>query len=195
MSSALVIVDYQNDFLPGGALGVPDGFACFQPLVRAGEAVDNVLLTRDYHPADHISFSHAPKFEDKSWPPHCIQGTYGADIYTPLRNQFPHAPIFSKGLDKDVEQYSGWAAKLSSGATLGEYLRIRGVNEIYVGGVALDYCVEVTVLDLFEHGYEPTLLLDATRPVSYIGGANTLVGMAHYDGVINFITVDEVFYD
>jgi nicotinamidase/pyrazinamidase len=200
MSSALIIVDVQNDFLPGGALGVNDGNLIIDPLIAFGESdlVDHVVFTQDYHPVDHVGHRQAHEkgqayatYEDGNWPVHCVAGTVGAEIDSDLLNAFPDAPVFQKGTDRDREAYSGFDGTLvdSPEISLAFWLGFQGVENVYIGGLALDYCVKATVLDAFSI-MDTTLLVDATRPVSYLGGAHTMAELGRYVG--NGLNVDDV---
>ena len=189
--AALIIVDVQGDFLPGGALAVPDGDQVVGPLITAGSAADVVVFTRDFHPPDHISFADDPKFVDKSWPSHCVAGTSGATIHPDLREVFPEAPVFSKGTKQDVEEYSGFAGVSNTDVDLETYLLDQGVTDVWVGGLALDYCVKATALDAIDQWpYDTYVIADATRPVSHTTGVQAVADMAD-EGVV-FITTDDL---
>ena len=157
---ALICVDVQNDFCFGGALPVPQGEQVAGPLNRAILKFDTVVLTRDWHPRDHCSFSDTPAFEDGSWPTHCVQNSPGAEFHGEL-----HAPldaiIVSKGDHPDREAYSGF-----QDTGLAEKLRKRGITRVFVGGLATDYCVKATALDAVQAGFETWLLQDAARGVN-----------------------------
>jgi len=157
--SALVIVDVQNDFLPGGALPVPEGDKVIQPLNRYIEVFVErklpVVATRDWHPENHCSF----KSRGGPWPPHCIRNTWGAEFPRELKLP-PSVIIVSKAVKEDEEAYSGF-----QGTNLDSVLRRMGVRRLFVGGLATDYCVRATVLDALKLGYQVMLLLDATRGV------------------------------
>lgn len=158
-SDALLVVDVQRDFCAGGALAVPDGDAVVPVLnawiaeARRGGA--RVVFSRDWHPPDHCSF----RSQGGPWPPHCIQDNAGAAFHPSL-----HVPadawIVSKGTDRDREQYSAL-----DGTGLVERLQGLGVRRLWVGGLALDYCVRASVLDAVKAGFEVHLLTSATRPV------------------------------
>jgi nicotinamidase/pyrazinamidase len=155
----LLIVDLQEDFLPGGALGVPHGdevvAAMNGYLQRFTERRLPIVATRDWHPPDHCSFS----ARGGPWPPHCIAGTRGAAFAHGL--QLPaDAMIISKATRRDEEAYSGF-----SGTSLDRELRSRGVRRLFVGGLATDYCVLKTVADARALGYTVMLLTDAIRAV------------------------------
>ena len=156
---ALVLVDVQNDFLPGGALAVPRGDEVIEPLNRClAEALARGLplfATRDWHPAEHCSF----RASGGPWPPHCVQGTAGADFAAGLRLP-PTTVVISKGAARDRDAYSGF-----EGTDLDERLRAAGVRRVVVGGLATDYCVVQTVKDALARGYAVVLLTDAIRAV------------------------------
>lgn len=170
--TALIAVDVQKDFLPGGALGVPDGGQVIPVLTDLIRKVDLIVQSRDYHPANHCSFADPPEFRDGSWPAHCVQGTDGAYILLP----FGPDVLITKGDNPDKEAYSAFEglehgiAKLS----LDDILREQGVTDVIVGGLALDYCVLATALDAKQLGYNVTVPLDATRPVTEETGKDAI---------------------
>jgi nicotinamidase/pyrazinamidase len=157
---ALLIVDMQRDFMPGGSLPVPDGDATIEPLNAYMAAFRArhlpVLLTRDWHPQDHCSFRSA----GGPWPPHCIAATQGAGWADGL-DVAPGARIFSKATDKLREACSGF-----TGTSLLALLRDLQVRRVFVGGVATDYCVRATVLDARTYGFDVIVLADAIRGVN-----------------------------
>ena len=162
---ALIVVDVQNDFCPGGALAVPGGDRIVPVLNRYIEKFKNagrpVYVTRDWHPD---KTSHFAAFGGK-WPPHCIQGTKGAEFYPDLR--LPEdVVIISKGTRPDEDSYSGFDGADSQGTGLADLLRRQGVNRLFVGGLATDYCVKHTVLDGLGEGFEVVFLEDASRGVN-----------------------------
>lgn len=161
---ALVVVDVQNDFLPGGALAVPRGdevVAPLQALAAAFAAAGRpVYATRDWHPADHVSF----RARGGPWPPHCIAGTRGAAFAPGLRLP-ASAIVISKAEHADRDAYSGF-----DGTDLEQQLRAAGVRRLCVGGLATDYCVRATVLDARRLGFEVVLLPDAVRAVDVTAG-------------------------
>ncbi|TXF12232.1 isochorismatase family protein [Pelomicrobium methylotrophicum] len=158
-SDALIIVDVQNDFLPGGALAVPEGDRVVEPLNRAAALFEAkglaVFATRDWHPENHCSF----KAQGGPWPPHCVAGTPGAAFAPSLR--LPTSTIvISKATTPERDAYSGF-----QGTELADLLRRRGVKRVVVGGLATDYCVLNTVKDALAHGFQVLLLTDAIRAV------------------------------
>ena len=156
---ALLIVDVQNDFLPGGSLAVSRGdevVAVLNPYIGAFEAQDlPVYATRDWHPERHCSF-HA---RGGPWPPHCVAGTRGAEFATALQLT-PSTVVISKATTPDEDAYSGF-----QGTDLDRRLRAAGIRRLFIGGLATDYCVLNTVRDTLRLGYEVFLLTDAIRAV------------------------------
>ncbi|MDQ4075683.1 MAG: bifunctional nicotinamidase/pyrazinamidase [Chloroflexota bacterium] len=157
--SALIIVDVQNDFCPGGALAVPEGDRVVPILnryaERFAEAGAAVFATRDWHPLDHVSFEE----QGGIWPVHCVQETEGADFHPDL--ELPEGTtVISKAQESGEEAYSGFM-----GTDLADQLRAQGVERVYVGGLATDYCVKSTVLDALEEDFEVYFLADASRGV------------------------------
>lgn len=158
-NSALIVVDVQNDFCPGGALPVPGGDRVVPVLNRYirkfVEAELPVYLTRDWHPGAHLSF----KSQGGIWPVHCVQGTEGARFHPEL--SIPSvAVVISKGTDPGKEAYSGF-----QGTDLTHQLKQRQVGRLFVGGLATDYCVKSTVLDAIREGFEVVFLSDASMGV------------------------------
>ncbi len=156
---AFIAVDVQNDFLPGGSMGVKDGDAVVPVINRLLPLFQTRVFTRDWHPEDHISFSSDPKFTDMSWPPHAVRGTKGAEFHPELRVP-EDAIIVSKAPESDKEAYSGFQA-----TDLAKQLSDRGVQRVFVGGVATDYCVKFTVEDALKEGFETFVIDDACRAV------------------------------
>ena len=157
MSRALIIVDFQNDFTPGGALAVPDGDAIADRLnaLAASGDYDLVVATRDWHPREHGSFAE----RGGPWPPHCVQGTPGAELHAALDRSRIHV-VIDKGRDPGTEGYSGF-----EGTGLETLLRERGVTEVTVAGLATDYCVKNTALDALRNGFQVTVDSTAVRGV------------------------------
>ncbi len=162
----LVVVDVQNDFCPGGALGVSGGDEVVPVLNQWIEHFRGaglpVVYTLDWHPKNHVSF----RPFGGVWPPHCVAGTDGASFH---RDLLVRGPVFRKGFDENVEAYSGFDGTLtgtSSGVGLEDWLRREGVGRLFVGGLATDYCVKATVLDGLEKGFGVVILPDAMRAVN-----------------------------
>jgi nicotinamidase/pyrazinamidase len=155
VAEALIVVDVQNDFCPGGALAVAEGDRVIEPLHRLAEEADVVVATRDWHPEDHGSFQE----QGGIWPVHCVAGTPGAELH-PALDRGRIDQVVDKGQDPATEGYSGF-----DGTGLERLLRERGVNRVHVGGLALDYCVKNTALDAKRAGFDTVVHLDATRAV------------------------------
>lgn len=157
---ALIVVDVQNDFCPGGSLAVAHGDEVVAPLNNLmREFLDRgepVFKTRDWHPARTSHF----KAYGGTWPVHCVQGTPGAEFHPDLLDD-PRITIISKGIDESADGYSGF-----DGTSLAQILREEEVQEVLVGGLATDYCVKHTVLDARREGFEVKALADAMRAVN-----------------------------
>lgn len=168
---ALVLVDVQNDFCPGGALPIEAGDRIL-PAVNAWiQAAEKsgvpVFASRDWHPSAHLSFAS----EGGPWPPHCIQDTPGAGFHKDLKLP-PDAVVVTKGVRFDHDQNSAF-----DDTGLGTHLKRKGIRRILVAGLALDVCVLATAMDALKSGFEVVLLSDATRPVSADNGAAAIQQM------------------
>lgn len=161
-TDALIVVDVQNDFLPGGRLVVEDGDQVVPLTNMLAPLFEHVVYTRDWHPSDHVSFADPPEYRDGSWPAHCIQGTEGAE-FPPNLKIARDALIVDKGDDPTVEAYSGFQA---GGLDLAGWLRERGVERLFITGLATDYCVLNTALDGVAAGFEVALVEDSVRGVA-----------------------------
>jgi nicotinamidase/pyrazinamidase len=175
--NALIIVDVQNDFLPGGALAVKDGFDII-PVINSIQTKFNlVVATQDWHPAEHQSFAsnHPGKkpFDEIDldglsqvlWPDHCVQETRGAEFSNQLDSKRIEA-IFRKGMDKNIDSYSGFfdnGKRKSTG--LAPYLKGRNITSIFVAGLAADFCVYFTAMDALEQGFQTSIITDATKAI------------------------------
>jgi nicotinamidase/pyrazinamidase len=149
MAHALLIIDFQNDFTPGGALAVPDGDAIadrVNELVASGD-FDLVVATRDWHPPDHSSF----KEQGGPWPPHCVQATQGAELHPAVPRDEVDV-VVDKGYEPGLEGYSGFEQ-----TNLASVLRERGIDEVTVVGLATDYCVKHTSADALAEGFRVTI--------------------------------------
>ena len=175
---ALILVDIQNDFLPGGALAVPDGDKIIPVVNELLPRFPIVVATQDWHPANHGSFaaSHPGKklFEQIDlnglpqtlWPVHCVQDTPGVELSPGLQWE-RIVKIFPKGTDAGIDSYSGLfdnGHRKSTG--LGEWLKAKGVAEVFVCGLATDYCVKFTALDAVQAGFKTSFVQDASRGVN-----------------------------
>lgn len=176
--NCLILVDLQNDFLPGGALAVPDGDAVIAVANQLQPHFPLVVATQDWHPANHGSFAvnHPGQkvFEQIQlnglpqtlWPVHCVQGTHGAELAGSLHRD-RIAKVFLKGTDPAIDSYSGLfdnGHRKSTG--LGEWLKAKGVTDVLVCGLATDYCVKFTALDAVKAGFKTHLIEDACRGVN-----------------------------
>jgi nicotinamidase/pyrazinamidase len=184
---ALILVDIQNDFVPGGALAVREGDRVVVVANALSSRFDLVVATQDWHPADHGSFAanHAGKHVGEVidlnglpqvlWPVHCVQGTRGAE-FAPGLDVSKVAKVFRKGTDREIDSYSGFydnGHRRSTG--MGEWLSERGVRGVYVMGLATDYCVKFTALDARKLGFNVTLVEDGCRGVELRPGDVGLV--------------------
>ncbi len=174
---ALLLIDIQNDFLPNGALAVTDGNLIVPVANKIQDLFYLVVATQDWHPMNHGSFaSNHPgrnPFEKTTlagldqilWPNHCVQGHEGSEFAIELQMNRVEA-IFRKGTNPEIDSYSGFFDNGKKKATgMGDYLKGRGVQQVYLAGLAADFCVGFTALDALELGFETYLIEDATRPI------------------------------
>lgn len=158
-TDALIVVDVQNDFGPGGALPVNEGNKIVNIINRVALRFEHLAFTRDWHPSDHCSFSDDAQFVDKSWPPHCVANSPGAEFQADL-----HVPggalVVDKGFEAEHEAYSGF-----EGTNLDEELNTRGIRRVFVCGLATDFCVKCTALDGRKLDYDVVLVEDACRAI------------------------------
>ena len=174
----LIIVDAQNDFMPGGALEVEDGDAIVSVINRVLPQFDLIVATQDWHPKNHSSF--ASNHEGKKpfekielngneqilWPDHCVQGSPGAEFHSGLHTH-PVEAVFRKGMDLNIDSYSGFYDNQHEKTTgLAGYLKEKGARELWFCGLAADICVYFTLLDALREGFGVHLLLDAVRPLN-----------------------------
>lgn len=182
MAEALVVIDVQNDFCPGGALAVADGDAVVPVINKLISKYDHVILTQDWHPAGHSSFASSHKgaaafstilmpYGDQTlWPDHCIQGTKGADFHPDLVWTKAEL-VIRKGFRSAIDSYSAFFENDRKTMTgLAGYLRERDINKVTLCGLATDYCVAFSALDAVSQGFETTVLLDACRGID-MGGS------------------------
>lgn len=182
---ALLIVDVQNDFCPGGALAVPDGDRIIPVANRLSERFNHVLMTQDWHPAGHHSFASShpgkepfetigmPYGEQVLWPDHCVQGTNGADFHPGLDTKRAEL-IIRKGFRKQIDSYSGFFENdHETGTGLTGYLRDRGFDTLYIAGLATDFCVKWTALDALKEGFGVSVVRDAVAGIDIDGSVKT----------------------
>lgn len=178
---ALIIVDIQNDFCPNGALAVPNGDEVIKPTNKLLSRFDCIVQTQDWHPADHLSF--ASNHEEKEpfettemeygeqvlWPDHCVQGTKGAEFHPEL-NSISSQLIVRKGFRKHIDSYSAFFENDQETVTgLHGYLQARDVDEVFITGLALDFCVKWTALDARKLDYKVNLVEDAVKGIDMDG--------------------------
>lgn len=174
----LVLIDVQNDFMPGGALAVPKGDEIVPLINKLQEKFDLVIATQDWHPTGHASFasSHEGKMEFEvikldgldqvMWPEHCIQNTQGAEFHPDLNTSRIEA-IFRKGTNKKIDSYSGFYDNAHLKSTgLSGYLKEKKVEELYFAGLAAEYCVYFSIIDALGEGFKSILIEDATRALN-----------------------------
>jgi nicotinamidase/pyrazinamidase len=159
-TDALVVVDPQNDFLPGGSLAVPEGNRIFEPVNRIMPLFRYVIASRDWHPRNHRYF----QAYGGPWPYHCIAGTRGAQ-FSPLLRVADIDEVVSKGTDPQTDGYSAFA-----GTALADRLASHGVRRIFIAGIATDYCVKCTALDARDAGFEVVVVTDAIAGIDVSPG-------------------------
>ncbi len=200
---ALVIIDMQNDFVPGGSLAVAGGDEIVPIINKLQQKFELVIATQDWHPADHSSFAanHPGKKELETimldgmeqilWPVHCVQNSTGADFHPKLELAKIEA-IFRKGTNKVIDSYSGFYDNAHLKSTgLSGYLKDKGVNTLYFCGLAADFCVYYSVIDALKEGFEAILIEDATKAISNEGFANAKKSILHAGGkIISSSTLD-----
>lgn len=182
---ALLVIDIQNDFCKGGSLAVADANEIIAGVNKLHkkyvESGDLVIFTQDYHPLDHKSFASNNNKEIGSigklggkdqvmWPNHCVQGTSGADFHKDLEIN-GSVIVFRKGQNTNVDSYSGFFDNDGISSTgLSEFLKMRGITEVDIVGLALDYCVKFTALDAIKEGFETNLITNLTKAVNIMPG-------------------------
>ena len=201
---ALVLVDLQYDFLPGGALQVAHGDDTLAVARRMIRRFDTVVATQDWHPREHGSFAanhpgtqpyqviDLNGLSQTLWPVHCVQGSRGAELHDSLdRSRITH--VFRKGTDPGIDSYSGLhdnGRRRSTG--MGEWLRERGVTELYVLGLATDYCVKFTALDARTDGFDVWLIADGCRGVELAPGDSDKAIAAMRDAGITIVESGDI---
>lgn len=194
-TTALVVIDVQNDFIPGGQLAVPGGDEIVPLINRLGGSFRHVILAQDWHPAGHASFASShpdkqpfdliqlPYGEQKLWPDHCVQGTQGAALHPAL--DLPHAQlIIRKGCNPDIDSYSAFMeADRQTPTGLTGYLKERGIDTVYMVGLALDFCVMFSALDARAAGFNALVVLDACRGIDIDGSMEAAIRRMQQAGV------------
>jgi len=193
---ALLVIDIQNDFTPGGALAVPQGDTIVPLVNRIAEGFGNVVMSQDWHPAGHISFASShpgekpfdvielPYGPQVMWPDHCIQGSHGAEFHPQV--DIPHTQlIVRKGGNPLVDSYSAFfEADRKTTTGLAGALREKGIASVYVVGLALDFCVTWTALDARREGFTTYVVLDACRAIDSNGSLEQAMAELEQAGVI-----------
>jgi nicotinamidase/pyrazinamidase len=201
-SDALLIIDLQNDFCPGGALGVPEGDQIVSLVNQLARRFEHVILTQDWHPSGHISFASShpgtKPFDtielaygtQTLWPNHCVQGTSGAAFHPDL--DVPHAAlIVRKGFRRHIDSYSAFLEDDHKTPTgLASYLRERGLKRLFLCGLAYDFCVRYSAIDGTSLGFECLVIEDATRPVSLPGSVEKTNAAFADKGVRRILAAD-----
>nr|WP_197975468.1 bifunctional nicotinamidase/pyrazinamidase [Rhizobium sp. CFBP 8762] len=195
MNEALIVIDVQNDFCPGGALAVTDGDSILPQVNRLIAEFPHVILTQDWHPAGHSSFASAhpgtkpfdsttmPYGQQTLWPDHCIQGTSGADFHDSL-DWIRAELIVRKGFRPEIDSYSAFFENDRTTPTgLGGYLKERGISKLAFCGLALDYCVAYSALDAAKLGFEARVLVSACRGIDLGGSVATMTAQMQDAGV------------
>ncbi len=201
---ALILVDIQNDFLPGGALAVQQGDAVIPVANKLQPYFDCVVATQDFHPSGHLSFAanHPGKkpgehitlkgLDQVLWPVHCVQDTPGAAFAKSL-NRTRVEKIFQKGTDAEIDSYSGFYDNGHLKATgLGDYLKKRGVSRVIIAGLATDYCIKFTALDARQLGFETVVVKDGTRAVNLQEGDDERAMKEMEDWGVKLLTLSEI---
>ncbi|MFO7775955.1 MAG: nicotinamidase [Candidatus Hydrogenedentota bacterium] len=185
-TDALIVVDMQNDFCPGGALAVEGGDTIIPGINKIQSFFRRKVYTRDWHPPDHCSFSDNPDFVDGSWPVHCVAETPGAEFHPDL-NIATDGTVVDKATESNQEGYSGF-----DNTHLGATLRNEGIKRVFVCGLAADVCVRWTALDALKEGFESVVIEDLTKAVDNPPGtAEKVREELRHAGVI-FVRSDEL---
>lgn len=193
---ALIVVDVQNDFCPGGALAVNEGDEIV-PLVNELMSTHSaVILTQDWHPVDHLSFAsqhegrepyetiEMPYGPQTLWPDHCVQGTYGAEFHPGLYVATADL-VIRKGFRKEIDSYSTFFENDGKTQTgLAGYLRERGLSKLRLAGIATDFCVAYSALDAIRLGFSVEVILEASRGIDLNGSVNDMIAKMREAGVV-----------
>lgn len=188
-TDALLVIDIQNDFCPGGALAVADGDAIIPGVVELASRFKHIVLTQDWHPRGHASFASTHGAEPFStttlaygeqvlWPDHCVQGSVGGEFHKDIESVVHAASaVVRKGMNPGVDSYSAFFENDKTTATgLAGYLRDRGIERVFCVGLAYDYCVAYSALDARREGFEAVVVKDLARPIATpVGEGRTTV--------------------
>ena len=201
-TDTLLVIDLQNDFCPGGALGIAGGDEIVPLINELARAFPHVLLTQDWHPPAHISFAgahpgakpygtiHAPYGAQTLWPDHCVQNTRGAEFHPAL--DIPHAElVLRKGFRPQIDSYSAFLENDHFTPTgLAGYLRERGLTRVFLAGLAYDFCVGYSALDARRLGFEAMVLRDACRGIDLNGSVAKMEAEFGQSGVVLIESTD-----
>ncbi|PYC22398.1 bifunctional nicotinamidase/pyrazinamidase [Pseudomonas jessenii] len=193
--TALLVIDVQNDFTPGGQLAVPEGDLIVPLINRLARQFTQVIVAQDWHPTGHASFASShpghqpydviqlPYGEQTLWPDHCVQSTAGAEFHREL--DLPHAQlIIRKGCNPDIDSYSAFLeADRQTTTGLAGYLKERGIDTVYMVGLALDFCVMYSALDARAAGFNAYVVLDACRAIDLNGSLTAAIERMQSAGV------------
>ncbi|MFW9078500.1 bifunctional nicotinamidase/pyrazinamidase [Pseudomonas sp. P2757] len=193
--AALLVIDVQNDFTPGGQLAVPEGDLIVPLINRLAAQFKQVIIAQDWHPTGHASFASShpgrqpydviqlPYGEQTLWPEHCVQGTRGAEFHSGL--DLPQAQlIIRKGCNPDIDSYSAFLeADRVTTTGLAGYLKERGIDTVYMVGLALDFCVMFSALDARSAGFNALVVLDACRAIDMNGSLEQAIERMQISGV------------
>ncbi|WP_458725331.1 bifunctional nicotinamidase/pyrazinamidase [Pseudomonas mandelii] len=201
--TALLVIDVQNDFIPGGQLPVPEGDLIVPLINRLGDRFKQVIITQDWHPPGHASFASShpdrepyevielPYGPQTLWPDHCVRATAGAELHKDLN--LPHAQlIIRKGCNPDIDSYSAFLeADRKTTTGLAGYLKERGIDTLYLVGLALDFCVMFSALDARAAGFNVFVVLDACRAIDLDGSLAAAIERMQVAGVV-LVSADQV---
>ena len=201
--TALLVIDVQNDFIPGGQLPVPEGDLIVPLINRLGDRFKQVIITQDWHPPGHASFASShpdrepyevielPYGAQTLWPDHCVRATTGAELHKGLN--LPHAQlIIRKGCNPDIDSYSAFLeADRKTTTGLAGYLKERGIDTLYLVGLALDFCVMFSALDARAAGFNVFVVLDACRAIDLDGSLAAAIERMQVAGVV-LVSADQV---
>ena len=201
--TALLVIDVQNDFIPGGQLPVPEGDLIVPLINRLGDRFKQVIIAQDWHPPGHASFASShpgrepyevielPYGAQTLWPDHCVRATTGAELHKDLN--LPHAQlIIRKGCNPDIDSYSAFLeADRKTTTGLAGYLKERGIDTLYLVGLALDFCVMFSALDARAAGFNVFVVLDACRAIDLDGSLAAAIERMQVAGVV-LVSADQV---